>query len=179
MMQICVIPCPKILQVRLSRIITLACPSADKEDGAGGARESHKAQKVLHEQRRASKPHSNLLAEAKRIWALARQKNIPTTERQKHVKELMDVIRGKVTDIVVKHDASRIVQTAVKYGGKKARDEVAAELKGKYLEMIQSKYSKASARDVRILSQALTTWSSVPCCEITQALSVLSTVNPA
>lgn len=54
----------------------------------------------------------------------------------------MDVIRGHVKDIVLKHDASRIVQTAVKYGGQKERDAIAAELKGKYRELAQNKYSK-------------------------------------
>ncbi len=78
------------------------------------ARESHKAQKVLHEQRRAAKPHSTLLTEAKQSWAFARQKNITKEERQKYVAELMKVIPGKVQDIVFKHDASRIVQTGVK-----------------------------------------------------------------
>ena len=106
------------------------------------ARESHKAQKLLQDQRRAAKPHSSLLVEAKKVWSLARQKKIPTSERQKHVKNLMSVIRGKVKDIVFKHDASRIVQTAVKHGGQKDRDEIAVELKGKYKELAQNKYSK-------------------------------------
>ena len=107
------------------------------------SRESHKAQKVLTEQRRAAKPHSSLLADAKRVWSLARQKNnITTAERQTHVRDLMGVIRGHVKDIVFKHDASRIVQTVVKYGGQKERDEVAVELKGKYKDLAQNKYSK-------------------------------------
>ncbi|KJA17660.1 hypothetical protein HYPSUDRAFT_191994 [Hypholoma sublateritium FD-334 SS-4] len=106
------------------------------------ARESHKAQKVLQDQRRAAKPHSTLLVDAKKVWALARQKNISSSERQKHIKDLMNVIRGKVTDIVFKHDASRIVQTCVKYGGQKERDEIAVELKGRYKDLSQNKYSK-------------------------------------
>ncbi|KAG6884585.1 hypothetical protein C0993_009787 [Termitomyces sp. T159_Od127] len=106
------------------------------------SRESHKAQKALHEQRRAAKPHSSLLSDAKRVWSLARQKNIPTAERQKHIQDLMNVIRGKVKEIVFKHDASRIVQTVVKYGRQKERDEVAQELKGQYKELAQNKYSK-------------------------------------
>lgn len=76
------------------------------------------------------------------MWSLARQKNITSAERQKHIKALMDVIRGRVTDIVFKHDASRIVQTVVKYGGQKERDEVASELKGRYKDLAQNKYSK-------------------------------------
>lgn len=106
------------------------------------ARESHKAQKVLQEQRKAAKPHSELLVDAKRAWTLARQKNLTKAERNKHINELMEVIRGRVKDIVFKHDASRIVQTAVKYGGQEARNEIAEELKGKYRELAQSKYSK-------------------------------------
>ncbi|KAF8703654.1 hypothetical protein RHS03_06195, partial [Rhizoctonia solani] len=106
------------------------------------SREGHKAQKELQAQRRASKPHSALLAEAKRVWALARKIDIPRAERQKHIEELMNVLRGNVQDIVFKHDASRIVQTLVKYGGQKERDEVAAELKGKYRDLAQNKYGK-------------------------------------
>ncbi|OSD07729.1 ARM repeat-containing protein [Trametes coccinea BRFM310] len=106
------------------------------------ARESHKAQKALLEQRKAAKPHSALLTDAKRAWTLARQKNLSKEERNKHIHELMDIIRGKVKDIVFKHDASRIVQTVVKWGGQKERNEIAEELKGKYRELAQSKYSK-------------------------------------
>ncbi|KAI0045954.1 ARM repeat-containing protein [Auriscalpium vulgare] len=106
------------------------------------AKESHKAQKVLLEQRRAAKPHSALLTQAKETWALARQNNIPKAEREKHVAALMTVIRGKVQEIVFKHDASRIVQTAVKWGTQKQRDEIAAELKGRYKELAENKYSK-------------------------------------
>ncbi|KZT00076.1 ARM repeat-containing protein [Laetiporus sulphureus 93-53] len=106
------------------------------------ARESHKAQRALLEQRRAVKPHSVLLTEAKRIWQLAHRKDIPKAEREQHIKALMNVIRDNVNDIVLKHDASRIVQTVMKYGRAKERNEVAVELKGKYKELVQSRYSK-------------------------------------
>jgi len=104
--------------------------------------ESHKAQRVLHEQRRASKLNSKLLMDSKRIWSLARKKNMQSSERRTHIRSLMDIIRGKVKDIVFKHDASRIVQTVVKYGGEKERNDVAVELKGSYKDLAQSKYSK-------------------------------------
>ncbi|KAG8693814.1 pumilio domain member 6, partial [Ceratobasidium sp. 394] len=106
------------------------------------SREGHRAQKELQAQRRAAKPHSALLTEAKRVWALARKVDIPRAERQQHVTELMGVLRGNVQDIVFKHDASRIVQTLVKYGGQKERDEVATELKGRYRDLAQNKYGK-------------------------------------
>jgi len=93
-------------------------------------------------QRRASKPYSGLILEAKRVWSLARQKNVPTTERQVHIQELMTVIRGHVKDFVLKHDASRIVQTIVKYGNQKERSEIATELKGQFRNLAQNRYSK-------------------------------------
>ena len=110
------------------------------------ARESHKAQRELLSQRKAAKPHSALLVDAKRAWTLARQKNLSRPDRAKHIHALMDVIRGKVRDIVFKHDASRIVQTVVKYGGTKERNEIAEELKGRYKELAQSKYSKVRSK---------------------------------
>jgi pumilio family protein 6 len=67
----------------------------------------------------------------------------------------MDIIRGKVDDIVFKHDASRIVQTVVKYGGQKERNEVAVELKGKFKELAQNKYSKVSSLFCRTFSVSL------------------------
>ena len=99
---------------------------------------------MLQDQRKAAKPHSQLIANAKRVWSLARQKNISPTERQKHVQDLLDIVTGKVKDIVLKHDASRIIQTIVKHGGQRERDQVAGELKGHFKELAQSKYSKVS-----------------------------------
>ncbi|KAJ7158057.1 armadillo-type protein [Mycena filopes] len=121
---------------------TEEAPPTQNQKDPEAARESHRAQKVLQEQRRAAKPHSTLLADAKRVWSLANAKDVKATDRQKHIQELMTIIRGHVKDIVFKHDASRIVQTVVKHGRQKERDAIATELKGKYKELAQSKYSK-------------------------------------
>ena len=83
-----------------------------------------------------------MLTEAKHAWSLARQKSLSKADRAANIAALMRIIRGKVKDIVFKHDASRIVQTVVKYGGPKDRNEVAVELKGRYKELAQNKYSK-------------------------------------
>ena len=57
----------------------------------------------------------------------------------------MKIVRGKVQDVVLKHDASRIVQTLVGYGSQDVRDEIARELKGRYKDLAQNKYSKVRA----------------------------------
>lgn len=106
------------------------------------SKESHKVQRALFDQRRAAKPHSALLSKAKEAWTLARQKNISKEERTKNIHALMSIVRGHVLDVVFKHDASRIIQTIVKYGSAKEREEIATELKGKYQDLAQNKYSK-------------------------------------
>lgn len=62
----------------------------------------------------------------------------------------MDIVRGHVSEVVFKHDASRIIQSIVKYGGSKERNEIALELKGQYQTLAQNKYSKV--RSVMVLS---------------------------
>ncbi|TCD66891.1 pumilio domain member 6 [Steccherinum ochraceum] len=115
-------------------------PRAPKDPNA--SRESHQAQRLLHQQRRAAKPHSAILVEAKKAWSLARQKNVSKQERTKHLDNLMNIVRGQVKDIVFKHDASRIIQTIVKHGSPAQREEIVAELKGHYQALAQNKYSK-------------------------------------
>jgi pumilio homology domain family member 6 len=98
---------------------------------------------VLQDQRRTAEPPSPpLLVEAKKVWSLVIQKSISTSERKKHVKDLMSVIRGNVKDIVFKYNSRVIVQTIVRHGGQKERDEIAAELKGRFKQLAQNKLSK-------------------------------------
>jgi pumilio family protein 6 len=120
-------------------------------------------QKELLSQRKAHKPNAELIKSANSLWSLANKKNITPAERRKHVEALMNIVRGKLQDIVFKHEASRIVQTVsvfmvntsfqplmnvcprvklIKYGSQKERDAVALELKGKYKELSQNKYAK-------------------------------------
>ena len=101
-------------------------------------------QKALQQERRAAKQHADVLAIAKPLWAQARKKDCAREERKKIISQLMDVIRGRVRDVVFKHDASRIVQTVIKYGGQAERNDIAQELKGGYKDLAQSKYSKVN-----------------------------------
>ncbi|KAF8316109.1 ARM repeat-containing protein [Clavulina sp. PMI_390] len=115
-------------------------PAKVKDPNA--AKESHKLQKETLRQRQAAKPHADLLADAKRHWSLARQRTLPKTEREKHITKLLECVKGRIQDLVFKHDASRVVQTIVKSGGPKEREQVGKELKGRYRELAQNKYAK-------------------------------------
>lgn len=56
----------------------------------------------------------------------------------------MTIVRGHVKEIVFKHDASRIIQTIVRWGGPAERNEIATELKGSFKDLSESKYSKVN-----------------------------------
>lgn len=49
---------------------------------------------------------------------------------------------GHFKDFVFKHDAVRVVQTAVKYANLEQRKMIAKELKGDYRSLAESKYAK-------------------------------------
>ncbi|KAG8998549.1 pumilio domain member 6 [Tulasnella sp. JGI-2019a] len=106
------------------------------------ARESHQAQRQVARERRLAKPNGQIVSEAKSLWELARQKSISKKERQEHVTKLMTLVKGKIQDLVFKHDASRIVQTLVSQGSRADREQVAEELKGSYYHLSQARYSK-------------------------------------
>lgn len=79
----------------------------------------------------------------KKLWERLRIKSaVPKEERQALVTELFDIITGNVKDFVFKHDSVRVIQTALKYGSKEQKKEIAIELKGEYKTLAESRYAK-------------------------------------
>lgn len=107
---------------------------------SNNSREAHKAQKELAKERRAQRPNADLLARAKKLWEKLRVTDVKPEERKKLMLEMMELITGKVKEVIFKHDASRIVQSCVKYGNGKQREVIASELKGHYVELSKSSY---------------------------------------
>lgn len=67
---------------------------------------------------------------------------MPKEERQTLVDELFTIITGRIKDFVLKHDAVRAVQTAIKYSTPEQRKQIAGELKGTYAQLAESRYAK-------------------------------------
>ncbi|KAJ3050930.1 hypothetical protein HK097_008085 [Rhizophlyctis rosea] len=105
-------------------------------------RQSRAEQKKLLQERKAHKPNAGLIQRAKKLWEHLRQKKLKPEDRQKYMEELMGMVEGKAKDIIFKHDASRIVQCALKYGNQQQRDLIATELKGNYAEIAKAQYGR-------------------------------------
>ncbi|KAI1154764.1 armadillo-type protein [Nemania diffusa] len=107
------------------------------------SRESHQKQKQLAQDRRANKPLADELVRAKKLWErLRRKSHVPKEERDKLVEELFAITTGRMKDFVLKHDAVRVVQTAIKYSTQERRKMIAKELQGTYALLAESRYAK-------------------------------------
>lgn len=58
------------------------------------------------------------------------------------MEELFSITTGRMKDFTLKHDAVRVVQTAIKYATPERRKMIARELKGAYPVLAESKYAK-------------------------------------
>ncbi|OTA52816.1 ARM repeat-containing protein [Hypoxylon sp. EC38] len=107
------------------------------------SRESHIKQKQLAQERKSQKPLADELHRTKKLWERLRLKSrVPKEERQKLVEELFSITTGRMKDFALKHDAVRVVQTAIKYATPERRKMIAKELMGAYPLLAESKYAK-------------------------------------
>lgn len=105
---------------------------------------NHAEQKKLLKERKLQRKAGSEIQHIKRIWEKLRCKNppLPKEIRDKLADEIWDVAKDKISDLVLKHDASRIVQTLVKYSNKERREQIVLALKGKFYLLATSSYGK-------------------------------------
>ena len=104
--------------------------------------ENRQEAKKVKLERQSHRPHNDLVQNAKKLWEKVRRRDLPAAERAGPLKELYALLTGKFKEIIVKHDASRMIQTCVKYGSPQQRLQIATELKGTYAEISKSRYGK-------------------------------------
>ncbi|KAL1966496.1 hypothetical protein VTN77DRAFT_4418 [Rasamsonia byssochlamydoides] len=126
-----------------------AAKKGSQANGSAGAgkstssREAHAKQKAITKERKAAKPNADLIVRSKKLWErLRRKSHVPREERKQLIAELYEIITGRVSDFVFKHDSVRVVQTALKYATLEQRKQIAYELKGKYKSLAESRYAK-------------------------------------
>ncbi|KAI8812258.1 armadillo-type protein [Cladochytrium replicatum] len=119
-----------------------------KEKTGKSRTESRADQKKLLAERKQLKPHGESIAVAKKLWEKVRVQRLSNSERQPLLEQLMALVKGKAQEIIFKHDASRIIQTCIKYATDEQREEIALELKGRFAELSASQFGKFIVRKV-------------------------------
>ncbi|EFA82577.1 Pumilio RNA-binding region-containing protein [Heterostelium album PN500] len=80
--------------------------------------------------------------QAKLIWEQLKRVNLKKEEREPLAAQLFEKIQGKIKEIVVKHDGSRVVQTLLKYGNDQQRKQIYKELSGEEMRLSASQYGR-------------------------------------
>lgn len=104
--------------------------------------ESRREQKIRKIDRQSSKKSFPLLQSLKPLWEQSRQSSISSKDRSSLIDQMFDQTKGQLVELIFKHDASRIIQTIIKYSNEQQRSSIYTELKGKFSELSQGKYSK-------------------------------------
>ena len=82
------------------------------------------------------------ISSAKKIWNQLRLKTNSKDEVQTMTSKLVSLIEGKVHEIALQHDASRVVQAALQFGTTQERRLVLKELtKASLLELAKNQYA--------------------------------------
>jgi pumilio family protein 6 len=108
---------------------------------AGGS--SSQQKRALKQERQSLRRHADSVGEAKAIWNKLRLKVNSKEETKKMVTDLMNLIEGKMHEISLQHDASRVVQAALQFGNLEQRIQVVTELckSGQFPELCRVQYS--------------------------------------
>lgn len=108
------------------------------------SKEQHAEQRKLLAERKLQRKSGIEVQRIKGLWEKLRvNKPTPPKEvRDKLCNEIWELSRDVIYDLVLKHDASRVVQTLIKYSSKERRDIIVKSLKGNYYQLATSSYGK-------------------------------------
>lgn len=116
----------------------------DGKKQSKNAEGKNKEQRELLKERKQSRKGGEKVQQIKNLWEKLRVKNapMPKAEREKLSNQVWELAQDCISDLVLKHDASRVVQTLVKYSSKDRREQIVDALKGKYYLLATSAYGK-------------------------------------
>jgi pumilio family protein 6 len=100
-----------------------------KAAAAVDSTKSSSAQKrEVRKDRQSHRRHADVVSDAKVLWNKLRLKTNTPDENKALMDRVMELIRGKVNEIALQHDASRVVQAAIQFGNEEQRKEIMTEL---------------------------------------------------
>ncbi|ODV64913.1 Puf family RNA-binding protein [Hyphopichia burtonii NRRL Y-1933] len=106
--------------------------------------EQHAEQRKLLADRKLKRKSGNEVQQIKSLWEKLRVKKPapPKVVRDKLSNEIWELAKDVILDLVMKHDASRVVQTLVKFSSREKREIITKELKGNFYQLATSSYGK-------------------------------------
>ncbi|XP_030006962.1 pumilio homolog 3-like [Sphaeramia orbicularis] len=84
----------------------------------------------------------DIICKAKKVWGELRRKNCKEEVKKKLMKEMHDLIRGKIRQMAFAHDSVRVLQCFIQFGSNEQRQEVLEELKDDVIALCKSQYGR-------------------------------------
>lgn len=84
--------------------------------------------RALKAERQSHRRHASTVRPAKEIWSNLRIKTNDSATNSKLCTELYDMLKGKLMEVAMQHDASRMVQAILQFGSREERLETVREL---------------------------------------------------
>ncbi|XP_013407953.1 pumilio homolog 3 isoform X2 [Lingula anatina] len=128
-----------------------------RESDAAGKKEDDKTKKPKLEEmskkdrkkvRKMQRTNFEVIQQTKKIWESLRRHDLKAEEKTKLCQELMNMVRGKVKELVFAHDTARVIQCLMKNGSQEQRTELFEELKDDLVELCKTKYSSFFVKKV-------------------------------
>ncbi|XP_069562358.1 pumilio homolog 3 [Brachyistius frenatus] len=83
-----------------------------------------------------------IICRSKQVWEELRRKKCTDDTKKKLMKELHDLIRGKIKQMAFAHDSVRVLQCFIQFSGHQQRLEVFDDLKDDIIGLCKSQYGK-------------------------------------
>ncbi|KAM7369352.1 hypothetical protein PAMP_013626 [Pampus punctatissimus] len=83
-----------------------------------------------------------IICQSKQMWGDLRRKKCDGDMKKKLMKQLHDLIRGKIKQMAFAHDSVRVLQCFIQFGSHEQRQEVFEELKDDMIGLCKSQYGR-------------------------------------
>lgn len=87
-----------------------------KSPSSSSSDQPSNSKRALKKERQSYRPNNEVVVSSKDLWNKLRLKTNSKAEIRELADSLYDLIKGKMSDLGKKHDASRIVQAMIQHG---------------------------------------------------------------
>ncbi|KAL3931536.1 MAG: hypothetical protein SGPRY_001085, partial [Prymnesium sp.] len=115
-----------------------AAPRSSSSDGRAKARTPERASDSSSA--KSARPHADVVERSTKIWERLRTDKTDDAERKQLIDEVLKLFRGKIFEVLQKHDAARVIQSCFKQGESSQRDNLMLDLKGQLYQLARSHY---------------------------------------
>ncbi|CAI8494596.1 unnamed protein product [Hanseniaspora opuntiae] len=120
----------------------ISLSSEEEVDELEALEESDDLDERLLKERKLKRSGGREIESIKKLWEKLRAKDTTKKEKTALCEEIWELSSDSIAELVLKHDASRVVQSLVKYSDVKKRDQIVIALKGKFADLAKSSYGK-------------------------------------